>query len=125
MNKPCELCGARWHHLVSCKWRYEKKINYRKLPHNIDHTKLPEENDRRIKINQKDKAKIRQQFAMGNVTRATLAKEYKVTWHTIQMIVDLTLYEKSKARWRERVTRPYDPQEQKILRAYKMKVLNG
>ena len=72
----------------------------------IDSLRLPEEMDRRRKLTSAQKDDVRAKYA-GGARICELCAEYKVSRHTVQFIVHPDLYEKSKARNRERKKNVY------------------
>lgn len=84
------------------KFQYEKK-------------KIRKEHDRRVKLTEDDKEKIRKEYATGNISQYALADKYKVSRSLIGIVVNPEREATLKKQFKERRKdgRYYDKDKQR------------
>lgn len=73
------------------------------MPYKFDKTPINNpKNDKRVKLNDKDRENIRKEYAEGFVSQNDLAKKYKVSKRLIQFVLNPKKQEKAKQQFAER-----------------------
>lgn len=93
----------------------------------VDKIKLTQEQDRRVKLTDKQKQEIKQRYDKGGVSLNSLAKEYNVSKKTILLIVNDESKRKNDERiknhWRDYYDKEQHNQTIKNTRNYKQELL--
>ena len=71
--------------------------------------------DKRVKLTDEDREKIREEYATGTISQRGLAEKYKVSRRLIQFILNPSKHEEAKKKFAERQKdgRYYDKEKQR------------
>lgn len=73
------------------------------MPYKFDNLPINDpKHDKRVKLTEDDKEKIRQEYATGLISQRGLARKYKVSKRTIQFVLDPEKLERVKEQFKER-----------------------
>ena len=72
------------------------------MPYKHTNYKIPPELDKRVKLTPEDKEEIRSLYALGNISKRQLAKQFNVSRRLIQFVLDPKKHEANLLRRAER-----------------------
>lgn len=72
------------------------------MPYKSERMKLSREQDRRIKLSEQQKGKIRVEYASGLISQRKLAEKYAVSKRTIQFVLDPEKEKRAREQFKER-----------------------